>query len=49
MTQRIPAAIAFIASIWAGVYLCTHDFPVLGGWVCILTLFATWGFEKTAK
>lgn len=50
MTARAYAsALAFAASMWAGVYLCMHDFPVLGGWVCILTLFANWGFEHEKK
>lgn len=39
---RFMPAIAFIAAIWAGVYLCLHDFPVLGGRVCILTFLGNW-------
>lgn len=38
--------IAFAFAMGSGVYLCTHDFPVLGGWICVLCLVATWGFEK---
>lgn len=45
MPALISAA-AFASSLWAGVYLCIHGFPVLGGWVCILTLCETWGFEQ---
>jgi hypothetical protein len=43
---RFASALAFAASMWSGVYLCLHDFPCLGGWVCILSLLGTWGFEK---
>jgi len=46
--EAIASALAFASSMWAGVYLCMHDFPVLGGWVCILTLCATWGFERVS-
>lgn len=42
----LSSAVAFASSMWAGVFLCMHDFPTLGGWVCVLTLFATWGFER---
>ncbi len=38
--------LAFASSMWAGVYLCTHDFPTLGGWICVLTLFANWNNTK---
>ena len=44
---RLASALAFATSMWAGVYLCLHNFPCLGGWVCILSLLATWGFEKS--
>ncbi len=47
--RAIVAAIAFLGSMWAGVYLCIHDFQVLGGWVCILSLLGGWGFEKSFK
>lgn len=46
--QVICSALAFTGSMWAGVYLCLHDFPVLGGSVCVLSLFATWGFERVS-
>lgn len=42
----MAAAFAFVSCVWAGVYLCVHDFPRLGGWMCLLSLLATWGFEK---
>lgn len=44
--NNLISAAAFAAALWAGVYLCMHDFPVLGGWVCILSLAGTWGFER---
>lgn len=44
--KKFASAIAFGASIWAGVYLCLHDFPCLGGWVCILSLLANWGLSS---
>lgn len=45
-TAPIAAGLAFASSMWAGVYLCLHDFPVLGGWVCILSLCGSWGYER---
>lgn len=30
----------------AGVYLVIHDHGTLGGWILILSLIGTWGFEK---
>jgi hypothetical protein len=44
--KNFASGLAFVSSMWAGVYLCLHDFPVLGGCICILSLCATWGFEK---
>lgn len=50
MTARaICSVFAFIGALWAGVYLCVHDFPTLGGLVCIITFFANWGFEHPNK
>ena len=40
--SELMVGLAFASSMWAGVYLCTHDFPTLGGWVCILTLCCNW-------
>ncbi len=45
--QKLASAFAFIGAMWAGVYLCLHDFPTLGGWVCLLSLIGSWGFEKS--
>jgi len=47
--SKFLSVIAFASSMWAGVYLCTHDFPCLGGWVCILSLFGRWGYEEPEK
>ncbi len=47
--RAIASAFAFVGSMWPGVYLCMHDFPSLGGFICILTLFANWGFEHEKK
>jgi hypothetical protein len=46
---KIPSVIAFAFAIASGVYLCVHDFPTLGAWICILSLLGTWGFEKHNK
>lgn len=35
-----------MSAMSAGVYLCIHEFPVLGGCVLILSIFVDWGFEK---
>ena len=47
--RPICAALAFIAAMAGGVYLAVHDHPVLGGWVCILSLCGDWGFERIKK
>ena len=38
MNTELKHCIIIVSCMWAGVYLCTHDFPVLGGWICILTI-----------
>lgn len=47
--RLIPSMLAFIVGMGFGVYLCMHDFPCLGGWVCVLALLGNWGFEKAHK
>lgn len=44
--KYIGAALGCIACMWAGVYLCVHDFPRLGGWVCILSVLTGWAYTK---
>lgn len=45
----VPRVIAFIVALLAGVYLVVNGHPVLGGWVCVLSLLATWGFESSGS
>lgn len=44
--NAIAASLAFLGAMGAGVYLIMHDHATLGGWVVILALLATWGFES---
>jgi hypothetical protein len=36
--NALAVALCWLGALWSGVYLCMHDFPVLGGWVCILVV-----------
>lgn len=45
----VMICLAFMSTVWAGVFLCVNNFPVLGGLVVIFSLLANWGFEKPSK
>ena len=47
--QPIAALFAFLGVLTAGVWLCTIDYPTLGGALLILSLLGSWGFEKRAE
>ncbi len=47
--HALAPALAFIAAIGTGGYLIMHDHATLGGWICILSLIATWGFETNER